>query len=119
SLFPYIPKGTDKRIHGNLTSEYQTNDGLIGNGLRIGYGDEHWVFSLRGSYRMAKDYKNPVDGRVYLTGFKETNFSSLAGYKSAKGYTHLNFTLYNNRQGIPDGSRDSVTRKFTRQIFEA
>lgn len=119
SLFPHIPKAGDKMIHGNLISEYQTNDGLIGNGLRLGYSDDHWLFALRGSYRMAKNYRNPLDGRVYLTSFQETNFSSLIGYKSDKGYTHLNFTLYDSRQGIPDGSRDSITRKFTKQVFEA
>lgn len=76
------------------------------------------MFALNGSYRMARNYRNPVDGRVYLTNFNVKNFSALAGYKSEKGYTHLNVTLYDNRQGIPDGSRDSLSRKFTKQVFE-
>lgn len=118
SLFSYIPQYYDGKIHGNLISEYQTNNGLIGNGLRLGYDNEHFVFALSGSYRVAKNYKNPKDGRVYLTNFKETNFSALAGHRSENGYTHLHFTFYDNKQGIPDGSRDSITRKFTRQIYE-
>ncbi|MEO5648447.1 MAG: TonB-dependent receptor, partial [Ginsengibacter sp.] len=71
-----------------------------------------------GSYRMAKNYTNSIDGRVYNTGFRETNLSATAQYVSTGGYSNLNFTLYDNLQGIPDGSRDSITRKFTKQIYE-
>ncbi|MES1161090.1 MAG: TonB-dependent receptor, partial [Bacteroidota bacterium] len=42
----------------------------------------------------------------------------MTGYVSARGATYLNATLYDNLQGIPDGSRDSLTRKFTRQVYE-
>lgn len=118
SLFPKIPNENDGKIHGKYISEYHTNNNLIGNGLNLNYSNDHFLFALRGSYRMAKNYRNPIDGRVYLTNFKESNFSALAGYKSNKGYTHLNFTLYDNHQGIPDGSRDLLTRQFTKQIFE-
>lgn len=118
SLFPYIPSEKDGLVHGRLLSEYQTNNGLIGNGLRLGYSNAHWVWALRGSYKLAKSYQNPVDGRVYLTGFQEKNGSGLLGYTSERGYSYLNATLYDNLQGIPDGSRDSLTRQFTRQIDE-
>lgn len=118
SLFPFIPKEGDGKLHGKYTNEYQTNNSLIGNGLRLSYSDKHFLFGLSGSYRMAKNYQNPIDGRVYLTNFNVKNFAALVGYKSKKGYTHLNFTLYDNRQGIPDGTRDSISRKFTKQIFE-
>lgn len=118
SLFTKVPKYNDGKIKGSFISEYQTNNGLIGNGLRLDYNDDNFVFAIRGSHRMAKNYKNAKDNRVYLTNFKETNFSALAGYESDKGYTHLNFTLYDNVQGIPDGSRDSISRKFTKQIYE-
>ncbi len=41
------------------------------------------------------------------------------GYQGAKGYSHFNVTLYDSRQGITDGSRDSLTRKFTYQVYES
>ncbi|MFT3701266.1 MAG: TonB-dependent receptor [Agriterribacter sp.] len=118
SFFAFIPDSDDKKLHGKFTSEYQTNNNLIGNGFRIGYNGKHFLVAVRGSYRMAKDYRNPVDGRVYLTNFNEKNMSALVGYKTDKGFTHLNVTMYDNRQAIPDGSRDSLTRKFTKQIYE-
>jgi iron complex outermembrane receptor protein len=117
-MFPYLPKEKDGKIHGRVLSEYQSNNGLYGNGFRLGYNNGHWLWAVRGSYRVAKNYINKVDDRVYNTGFKETNATITVGYSSSKGYTNLNATLYNNLQGIPDGSRDSVTRKFTKQIYE-
>jgi iron complex outermembrane receptor protein len=118
SMFPYLPKEKDDKIHGRVLSEYQSNNGLSGNGFRLGYNNGHWLWAVRGSYRVAKNYTNKVDDRVYNTGFKETNATITVGYSSSKGYTNLNATLYNNLQGIPDGSRDSATRKFTKQIYE-
>lgn len=118
SLIPYIPNEKDSLIHGRLLSEYQTNNGLSGTGVRLGYSGAHWLWAVRGNYRIAKNYTNNVDGRVYNTGFEEKNSSALVGYESNKGYTHLNATLYDNLQGIPDGSRDSLSRKFTKQVFE-
>ncbi len=118
SLIPRLPKEKDGKLHGKFTSEYQSNNGLIGNGIRLDYSNEHWMFAGRGSYKLAKNYTNSADGRVYNTGFRENNLAFTAGYNSSKGFTILNTTLYDNLQGIPDGSRDSLTRKFTKQVQE-
>ncbi|MDI3319171.1 TonB-dependent receptor [Pinibacter soli] len=118
SLFPNVPKDKDGKLKGKFTTEYQSNNGLVGNGLRLNYSNDHWLYALRGSYRFAKNYTNPVDSRVYNTGFSEKNFAALAGYNNGKFSSTLNFTLYDNLQGIPDGSRDSVSRKFTKQVRE-
>jgi iron complex outermembrane receptor protein len=118
SLIPPMPNQKDSRIHGRFVSEYQSNNGLIGNGLRLNYSNDHFLWALRGSFRVAKNYTNDADGRVYNTGFDEKNLSALFGYTTDKGYSHLNFTLYENLQGIPDGSRDSISRKFTKQVNE-
>ncbi len=118
SLFPNIPNENDRKIEGKITSEYQSNNNLIGNGFRINYNNKSIQAAFSGSYRIAKNYSNAIDGRIYNTNFDEKNLSAFVGYTSAKGYSHLNFTAYDNLQGIPDGSRDSLTRKFTKQIYE-
>ena len=118
SLFPTIPHDTDKVVHGRILSEYQTNNGLIGNGMQLTYANARWSYALRYAERIARSYTDPVDGRVYNTGFKMENASAFMGYNGANGYSHINCTFYDNRQGIPDGSRDSLTRKFTYQIYE-
>lgn len=118
SLMSSMPGIDDGLLHGKVLSEYQSNNGLIGNGIGLFYSKNHWSFALRGSYRIAKNYSNAIDGRVYNTGFRETNASGTVRYQTSKGNSTLNLTLYDNIQGIPDGSRDSLTRKFTHQIYE-
>lgn len=118
NLMPWIPSNRDGRIHGHFSSEYQWNNGLIGNGLRLSSAGKHWLGAVRGSCRLAKNYQNSIDGRVYNTGFQEKNLSALLGYKSKNGFSHFNLSAYDNLQGIPDGSRDSLTRKYTKQAFE-
>ncbi|RXM39173.1 TonB-dependent receptor [Chryseobacterium sp. CH21] len=118
SLFPYTPSQNDGIVHGKVTSEYQGNNNLIGNGMQLGYKKNSLIASLNASYRMAKNYRNAVDGRVYNTNFEEKNFSFLLGRKTNTSFSKINFTLYDNLQGIPDGSRDPATGKFTYQIGE-
>ena len=118
SLFPSTSRDKDSSIRGKVLSEYQSNNGLTGTSLKLGQSGRHWMWFLSGSYRLAKNYTNSIDGRVYNTGFDEKNFSGTIGHSDEKGYTHLSFTLYDNLQGIPDGSRDSVTRQFTKQVSE-
>lgn len=118
SLLPFVPKENDGSVKGRWLTEYQSNNGLIGNGFRVSQGNTHWLWVARASYRVAKNYFNSVDGRVFNTGFQEKNISTLVGYKSHGGYSHFNLSLYDNLQGIPDGSRDSLTRKFTQQVEE-
>ena len=118
SLLPSIPRDKDSLIQGKVLSEYQSNNGLIGTSLKLGHSGRHWMWYMSSSFRLAKNYNNSIDGRVYNTGFQEKNFSGTIGHLSENGYTHLNLTLYDNLQGIPDGSRDSVTRRFTKQVVE-
>lgn len=117
-LIPAMPLVTDGRVHGQYLSEYQHNNGLIGNGARLLYANAHWAYAVRGSYRIARNYTNPVDGRVYNTGFRESNASASVRYTGNTGNTSLNLTLYDNLQGIPDGSRNLLTRQFTYQNAE-
>ncbi|MFP3831485.1 TonB-dependent receptor [Chryseobacterium sp. SIMBA_028] len=118
SLFPYLPSQNDGMVHGKITSEYQGNNNLIGNGMQLGYKKNSFIASLNASYRMAKNYRNAIDGRVYNANFEEKNFSFLLGHKTTTSFSKINFTLYDNLQGIPDGSRDPNTGKFTYQIGE-
>lgn len=117
-LFPAIPRTADGVLRVRVLSEYQSNNGLVGNGLMLSTGSAHWSWALRGSERIARNYTNPVDGRVYNTGFRTSNASGFIGYASRRGYSRLNATWYDNRQAIPDGSRDSLTRRFTYQVYE-
>jgi iron complex outermembrane receptor protein len=83
------------------------------NGNRGGF-----IFGGRFSFKGARDFKNRADGYVYNSGYRETDLNLNMGIHRKWGYSHLNVSLFNNLQEIPDGSRDLYTRKFTKQISE-
>ncbi|MFC7666923.1 TonB-dependent receptor domain-containing protein [Hymenobacter humi] len=86
--------------------------------MGLNYQRNGFQTSFRASNRMARDYRNSVDGLVYNTGFRELTLTGMAGVRKAWGSSHWYLTLYDNLQEIPDGSRDSLSRRFTRQVAE-
>ncbi|MCD6017181.1 MAG: TonB-dependent receptor [Bacteroidetes bacterium] len=109
------PEGT---IKGSVQVNYQTNNGLYAASGALAGNIKSVVFGLRASYKEATNFQNKYDGRVHNTGFKENDLNAYIGLNRKWGYSHLNFSIYDNLQEIPDGSRDSLTRKFTKQITE-
>ena len=104
---------------GNVTGDFQSNNGLFGGSAMLSGTQKGFYFLGRASYREAKNYENSIDGRVYGTSFRETDGTLALGVNKSWGYSHLDLSLYNDVQAIPDGSRDSATRQFTKQITEA
>lgn len=111
-----LPEGT---IKGSMQTNYQTNNGLYSGSLAYAGNTDGFIWGMRASHKEATNYRNKYDGRVYNTGFRENDFNVYAGINRKWGYSHLNVSVYDNLQEIPDGSRDSATRKFTKQISEA
>lgn len=105
-------------IQGHVTTNYQTNNGLFSISGAMTGNRNGFIWGGVETYKMATNYRNKYDGRVYGTGFRETDLSGYIGLNKQWGYSHLNFSLFNDLQEIPDGSRDSITRKFTKQITE-
>lgn len=110
-----VPDGT---IKGQVSTGYQSNNGLYDVSTNMNGNSDGLIWGGVASYKQATNYQNKYDGRVYGTAFKETDLSGYIGLNKEWGYSHLNFSLFNNLQEIPDGSRDSLTRKFTKQITE-
>jgi iron complex outermembrane receptor protein len=119
NLIPYIPNGEDGKLNGDVIADYHTNNGMIGTSVGLSYKKNNWKYAFRATAKTAHDYQNKIDGFVYNTGFREFNLSGIARVDKSWGYSQIGATLYDNRQEIPDGSRDSLSRRFTKQIFEA
>jgi iron complex outermembrane recepter protein len=117
NLLPANPPPDGKTI-GNISGEYQTNNGLIAGSAMMAGNKNSITWMGRASFKTATNYQNKIDGRVYNTGFRELDFSGSAGINRSWGYSHLGVSTFNDLQEIPDGSRDSATRKFTKQITE-
>ncbi|PWU00675.1 MAG: TonB-dependent receptor [Bacteroidetes bacterium] len=118
NLIPTQPAPEGKMI-GDILAEYQTNNGMFGGSAALGATKKGFEWNARISHKQATNYRNKIDGRVYSTAFNETDAALALGLHRNWGYSHISFSLYNDLQEIPDGSRDSATRKFTKQITEA
>ena len=118
NMIPDIPELTPGKLQGSFLTDYHSNNGMAGASLGLAYGSNDWKYILRTTAKAAHNYRNKTDGFVYGTAFREYNFSALARVDKGWGHSQFGATLYNNIQEIPDGSRDSLTRKFTKQVLE-
>src|SRR5579871_2641199 len=117
NLIPTPPAAEGKMI-GDVTAEYQTNNGLFGGSAMLGATKNGFEWMGRISHKQATNYQNKIDGRVYNTAFNETDANVSFGLHKSWGYSHLSMSLFDDLQEIPDGSRDSLGR-FTYQNTEA
>jgi iron complex outermembrane receptor protein len=118
NLIPTSP-APDGKLQGDISAEYGSNNREAGasgmlEGTKKGVD---WI--VRVSHKQAMDYYDKYDGRVFNTAFSETDASASVGVHRNWGFFHLSFAAFSDLQEIPDGSRDSATRQFTRQITEA
>lgn len=117
NLIPTQPAHEGKLI-SDITSEYQSNNGMFGNSAMVGSTKNGFEWMGRLSSKQATNYQNKLDGRVYGTSFKERDANIYLGIHGKWGFSHLSMSIFDDKQKIPDGSRDSATGKFTKQITE-
>jgi iron complex outermembrane receptor protein len=109
----------DGKILGYASAIYGTDNGLINTSVRLQGNENGFVWGGQLSDKVAKDYENQHDGRVWATNFDEKDARGMIGLNKSWGYSYLNASVFDDLQAIPDGSRDSLTRKFTEQITDA
>lgn len=110
--------GHDDKISGSITTDYQTNNKLFGGSIFLTGNKNGFEYGGRFSKKAAIDYQNKYDGRVYNTGFSQNAANAFLGLHKKWGFSHLNVSYFDDLQEIPDGSRDFLSRKFTKQITE-
>lgn len=113
---PPVPEG---KILGDVQGVYGTNNGLINGSFKLQGNNNGFVWGTVVSEKAAKDYQDQHDGRVYGTNFREKDARIMLGLNKSWGYSYLNASVFDDLQAIPDGSRDSLTRQFTKQITDA
>jgi iron complex outermembrane receptor protein len=118
NLIP-TPPAPEGKIQGDVLAEFQTNNGLFGGSGMLEGTNKGFEWMGRLSHKQASNYSNNVDGRVYNTAFNENDATLSLGLHRAFGYAHLNISVFDDLQEIPDGSRDSATRQFTKQITDS
>ena len=111
---PTLPEG---RISGSLSTEYQTNNGLLAYSVNVGGNLHGTVWDLRYSDKMAHAYKNKYDGRVLGTQFGERALSGMAGINRRWGFSHLTLSYYHLTPTMTEGERDEETGAFLKPVF--
>ncbi|HNL81974.1 MAG TPA: TonB-dependent receptor [Chitinophagaceae bacterium] len=97
-----------KHTTTQLISNYQSNNNLIGNSFSHAGSTKSFHWLGRVSNKLAGNYQNKTDGKVYNSGFKELNANIFLGIHKNWGYTHFNISTYNIELNIVDGDRDSL-----------
>lgn len=103
---PIQPEG---ELRGSVTTEYQTNNGLLGYSFNLGGNQQGFVWDARWSGKMAHAYKNKYDGYVPGSQFREIAGRMMLGLQKHWGYSRLIGTLYHQTPGIIEGERDELT----------
>lgn len=94
------------KIQANVSSEYQTNNGLFYYSLNAKGNNNGFVWSGRWSDKMAHAYKNRSDQYVLGSQFRERAAQAVAGLNRNWGHSHLTLSYYHLTPSIMEGKRD-------------
>ena len=101
-----LPEGEMK---ANVSTEYQTNNGLFAYNLSMAGNQKGFVWNARFSDKMAHAYKNKYDGYVPGSQFCERAGRLMLGVNKSWGHSRLTWTSYHLTPGIVEGERDPET----------
>ena len=104
-----LPTLTEGEMRANVSSEYQTNNGLFHYSLQMAGNQKGFVWDARFSDKMAHAYKNKYDGYVPGSQFRERAGRLMLGVNKAWGHSRLTWTAYHLTPGIIEGERDPET----------
>jgi iron complex outermembrane receptor protein len=110
--FKSQPFSGNVSVKGNISSEYQSNNGLVCNSVNIGGMRKGFAWDLRASNEQAHCYSDPADGYVWGTAYNQSNVRAVFALYKPWGYSRLTISLLHKEIEIPDGNRDSASRKF-------
>lgn len=91
-----------------LISNYQSNNHLIGYSLSTAGNKKGIQWLGRFSNKLAGNYQNKYDGKVYNSGFQEYDGNLFLGVTRDWGYSHLNVSSFNTTLNMVEGDRDSM-----------
>lgn len=103
---PVLPEGEMK---ATISTEYQTNNGLIDYSLNFAGHQKGFVWDARFTDKYAHAYKNKFDGYVPGSQFQERAGRLMLGQNKPWGHSHLTGTVFHQTPSIVEGERDEET----------
>jgi iron complex outermembrane recepter protein len=95
-------------IKTQFISNYQTNNQLLANSFANAGNKKGIQWLGRLSNKIASNYQNKYDGKVYNSGFKELNGSLFLGVNKNWGHSYFKFNSFNTTVNLVEGNRDSL-----------
>ena len=99
-IFNPAPVAAPGTVRGNISAEYQSNNGLATYSLNAGGNHKGFVWDARFSDKYAHAYRNKANGWVPNSGFREMAASAMLGLNRNWGYSRLKFSYYHLTPGI-------------------
>ena len=104
-IFHGEPILAQNTMQANVSSEYQTNNGLFDYSVDFKGNQNGLVWNGRWSDKMAHDYKDKYDQYVLGSQFRERAAEGLIGVNKSWGYSHVLLSYYHLTPGITEGER--------------
>ena len=110
-LFNPAPVAPLNTVQGNISAEYQSNNGLIAYSLNAAGNHSGLVWDVRYSDKYAHAYSNKANGWVLNSGFQERAASGMIGLNRKWGFSRLKLSYYHLNPGIIEGDEGSTGYK--------
>ena len=110
----FAPEG---KTEGTLTTNYQTNNGLLAGNFNLGGNDKGFIWNVNYTYKAAHAYKNKYDGYVWNSNYGENDLKGIIGIQKKWGFSTLTLSLFNLKLGIIEGAREEESGVFTKSII--
>lgn len=107
---PTLPEGT---INADARLNYRSNSNLMDYSANTQGNVNGFNWLVRGTYKIAGNYKNKYDDLVHNSGFNAKNLNGYLGLTKTWGYTFLRFATFNQELGIIEGERNEEGRFLT------
>jgi iron complex outermembrane receptor protein len=113
----YSPRPVEEgKLEGRVLSNYQTNNGMYALSALVGGTRNGFTWLAQTSHRNAGNYRNPADGRVYGSNYRENlNLNGFVGVNRAWGYSRFYALRSTQEYNVTNGTRDQRGR-FTKEI---
>ena len=110
----FVPEG---KTEGTLTTNYQTNNGLLAGNFNLGGNDKGFIWNVNYTYKAAHAYKNKYDGYVWNSNYGENDLKGIIGIQKKWGFSTLTLSIFNLKLGIIEGAREEESGVFTKSII--
>ncbi len=110
---PSVPAGA---LRGSALVAYNTNNNGLASSANIDANRGNLVYGMRASGQAADNFRNALDGRVFGTKYTQQDLNAYLGVNRSWGFARLRMGAHHKQLEVPDGMRDSTSRKFMKPL---